>query len=216
MKISQNTRRLWRWGAFVVLGIVLVAGYVLDRLSYFDIGREQGIPESIAEEEGRKETGSDNGSESGEAEPSEDEASYPVVHVYDGDTFTVRMPDGSIETVRLLGIDAPETGKKYTKRECYGDESTAALVGLIGGKSVRLVPDPSQDDRDAYDRLLRYVTLPDGADAGLRMIEGGFVREYTFHERAYDRQGGYTEAEARASDSHTGSWDSCRNDMEKE
>jgi endonuclease YncB( thermonuclease family) len=205
MKISRNTRRLWRWGAFVVLGIVLVSWYVFDRLSCSDIGQEQGIPESIAGEEGGKEAGS----ESGEAESSEEEALYPVVHVYDGDTFTVRMPDGSIETVRLLGIDAPETGKKYTKRECYGDESTAALVGLIGGKSVRLVSDPSQDDRDAYDRLLRYVTLPDGTDAGLRMIEEGFVREYTFHGRVFERQANYLAAEGRAREAEKGLWDAC-------
>ncbi len=209
MKISRKRGQLWRWGAFVVLGIVSVSGYVLDRLSYSDIGREQGIPEPMAEEEGGEEAGSDNGSESGEAEPSEKETSYPVVHIYDGDTFTVRMPDGSTETVRLLGIDAPETGKKYTKRECYGDEATAALVGLIGGKSVRLVFDPSQDDRDAYDRFLLYATLPDGTDVGLRMIERGFVREYTFRGRVFERQADYRAAEGRAREAEKGLWSVC-------
>jgi micrococcal nuclease len=211
MKLSRKTRQLWRWGGFVVLvfGIGLVSGYVFDRLPYSDTEREKGIPESIAEEEGGEEAGSDTGSESGEAESPEAETSYPVVHIYDGDTFTARMPDGSIETVRLIGIDAPETGVKYTKRECYGDEATAALVGLIGGKSVRLVSDSSQDDRDAYDRLLRYVTLPDGTDVGLRMIEKGFAWEYTFRGREYRRQADYRSVESRAREMSVGLWGMC-------
>lgn len=211
MKLSRNTRQSWRWGAFVVLvlGIVLVSGYVFDRLPYSDTGWEQETPESIVEEE----EGEEVGSESGVAESPEAEVSYPVVHVYDGDTFSVRMSDGSIETVRLIGIDAPETGVKYAKRECYGDEATAALVGLIGGKSIRLVSDSSQDDRDAYDRLLRFALLPDGADVGLRMIEEGFAREYAFRGSKYASWSKYREAEYRARSSGAGLWGVCSDEQ---
>lgn len=190
MKFSRKRKKAWLF-ALLVLGIAGVSVYYSQHAPVSETPADLVLQEVKTEDE----------EEGGEL--------HAVLHVYDGDTFTVRMPDGSVESVRLLGIDAPETGAKYTKRECFGAEATEALVGMLGGTSVRLVPDPSQDDRDAYDRLLRYVTLPDGTDAGLRMIEEGFVREYTFRGRAYDRQSDYRAAETRAREMNVGLWSAC-------
>lgn len=76
-----------------------------------------------------------------------------VLSVTDGDTIRVQMPDGTSEPVRLIGIDAPETGQRLAA------ESKGFLEGLVLGKEVRLVVDVS--DRDIYDRLLRYVFVDD-------------------------------------------------------
>lgn len=74
--------------------------------------------------------------------------------VVDGDTVEVGNEAGSVETVRLIGINAPETG------ECYWDRATQELAGLapVGGELV-MIPDVS--DRDRFGRLLRYLWVGD-------------------------------------------------------
>ena len=74
-----------------------------------------------------------------------------VVQVVDGDTIEVRLPDGRLERVRLIGIDAPELG------EPGSSEATARLTELVEGEEIRLEADVS--DRDRFDRLLRYVMV---------------------------------------------------------
>lgn len=112
---------------------------------------------------------------------------YVVTHVVDGDTVDL----GNGETVRLVGIDAPEIG------ECGHDEATAALVALVEGRTITL--GESDEDRDKYGRLLRYVDIGE-VDAGLQIVKRGLAvarydsRDgYGFHPRepryiAADRQ----------------------------
>jgi endonuclease YncB( thermonuclease family) len=94
-----------------------------------------------------------------------------LVSITDGDTIDVRLADGTIDTVRLIGINTPERG------ECFADEATAALTSLLAGEIV-MTSDVS--DRDQYDRLLRYIWDLDGGFINEQMVEGGFAlaREY--------------------------------------
>lgn len=101
-----------------------------------------------------------------------DGRSFVVTHVVDGDT--VDLDNG--ETVRLVGIDTPERG------ECGYDEARAALVDLVDGQRITL--GASDEDRDRYDRLLRYVDVGK-VDAGLRLIKQGFAIA------RYDSRDGY-------------------------
>ena len=73
-------------------------------------------------------------------------------------------PVGSIaETVRIIGLDSPETNKPGTPVECFAREATAAAKRLLGpGDPILLQPDPTQATRDRYDRLLAHVFLADG------------------------------------------------------
>ena len=48
-----------------------------------------------------------------------------VTEVIDGDTLEVAR-DATIVTVRLIGINTPESG------ECWSDEATDALTDLVG------------------------------------------------------------------------------------
>ena len=96
---------------------------------------------------------------------------YPVVSVADGDTITVAIA-GVDERVRLIGIDAPEL---HNPVECFAQESADHARGVLEGTSVRLVADPSQDDRDRYGRLLRYVFLPDGANVNADLVASGYA-----------------------------------------
>ncbi len=75
-----------------------------------------------------------------------------LVRVIDGDTFTVSIA-GSISEVRLIGINAPESG------ECWSGPATEALTNLLGTGPLRLERDIS--DTDQYGRLLRYAWIGD-------------------------------------------------------
>lgn len=92
-----------------------------------------------------------------------------VVRVTDGDTFDVRLAgsaSGQTETVRVIGINAPESG------ECLADRAEAWLRDRIDGESVLLVRDESE--RDQYGRLLRYVELG-GVDVGVEIVRAGLA-----------------------------------------
>ncbi len=97
---------------------------------------------------------------------------YLVSRVIDGDT--VELGDG--RSVRLVGIDTPEVG------ECGSDQATANLERLILRQRVRLTI--SDEDKDRYGRLLRYVNLGP-QDAGLRLIKNGLAIA------RYDSRDGY-------------------------
>ena len=78
-----------------------------------------------------------------------------VTKITDGDTLHVRI-GGQDETVRLIGIDTPESVDPRSPVECFGTEAAAHLAELVPvGTDVRLVRDV--EARDRYDRLLAYV-----------------------------------------------------------
>ena len=87
---------------------------------------------------------------------------YVVVNVVDGDTLD--LDNG--ERVRLVGIDTPERG------ECGYDEATMVLASMVLNQAVTL--EPSDEDRDKYGRLLRYVVV-NGVDAGGQMLTQGYA-----------------------------------------
>lgn len=83
--------------------------------------------------------------------------------VVDGDTIRT-----SAGTVRIIGIDTPELG------QCGHDEASGTIGRLVRrGDTVVLELPPGQNDRDRYDRLLRYVSTTSGVDIGLAQLEAG-------------------------------------------
>ena len=100
------------------------------------------------------------------------EQTFTVTRIVDGDTIEL----GNGETVRLVGIDTPESGA------CGSLKATQNLSALIAGQRVRLTT--SDEDRDRYGRLLRYVNLG-SLDAGLRQIRDGYAIA------RYDSRDGY-------------------------
>jgi len=129
--------------------------------------------------------------------------SYPFIRVVDGDTITVGVA-GSVEYVRLIGIDAPEPNDPGGP-ECYATESTTHLTELMQTGTVRLYFDSSQGLRDKYSRLLAYAELPDGTDVGYAMVRNGYAREYLY-DTSYQRRDAYLEAEKNAVSEQQGLW----------
>ncbi|MBP9751494.1 MAG: thermonuclease family protein [Candidatus Moranbacteria bacterium] len=134
----------------------------------------------------------------------EDVSGYPIVKVTDGDTIRVLM-DGQGETLRLIGINTPETVDPRRPVECFGREASERAKEILSGSRVLLESDPTQGDRDKYGRLLRYVLLPDGTNFNRKMIEEGYAYEYTYGA-PYRYQAEFEEAERSAREARRGLW----------
>lgn len=129
---------------------------------------------------------------------------YSVTKVVDGDTIAISK-DGKTETVRLIGIDTPETVDTRVEVQCFGKESSDKLKALLSGKKVRLEMDEGEGARDKYKRLLAYIFREDGLFANKYMIEEGYAYEYTY-DTAYKYQKEFKEAEESAKNGEKGLW----------
>jgi len=98
---------------------------------------------------------------------------YQVVSVSDGDTITVLM-SGEEQTIRFIGVDTPETHHPQKPVQCFGQAASNFTTELIGDNNVRLEADPESDNRDIYNRLLRYVYLPDGTNVNAEIVAQGY------------------------------------------
>src|SRR4051812_40429389 len=98
-----------------------------------------------------------------------------VLRVIDGDTIVVDGGRGP-QTIRLLGIDTPETVDPDEPVGCYGPEASAFSKHLMTGRTVTLRYDRERVDR--YGRWLAYVYLaghPQGFVNAL-LVGRGFAR----------------------------------------
>jgi micrococcal nuclease len=118
-----------------------------------------------------------------------------VTRVIDGDTFETESGD----KVRLIGINAPEIS------DLFGQESKQYLLGLIENKIIELQTDNSTNDRDVYQRLLRYVIL-DGIDINKKMVSDGFA--FTYLKYHFSRENDYQQAQNQARETNKGIWGS--------
>lgn len=131
---------------------------------------------------------------------------YAVLRVVDGDTVEVAYHGG--RSVRVIGIDTPETVHPTEPVECGGPAASALAHRMLDGKDVQLVFDPSQGRTDAYGRTLAYIEAPGVGDFGLAMVRRGAATEYTYDE-PYRRQGRYVAAHDAAQAADRGLWGTC-------
>lgn len=130
-----------------------------------------------------------------------------VLRVVDGDTVRVRLL-GADESVRLIGIDTPETHGQGGLRECFGAEASNRLKALLPeGTDVRLVRDV--EARDRYKRLLAYVyRVDDGLFVNLTMAEEGYATTLTYPPNIAHADE-FVAAVASARRRNLGLWDEC-------
>lgn len=138
-----------------------------------------------------------------EQEKRDIEGRYRVLNVYDGDTFTINY-NGIETSVRIIGVNTPETVDPRKVVECFGEQASLYLKNKLSGKEVELERDYTQDNRDKYNRLLRYVYL-NGEDVGYNIIYNGYGYEYTYYV-PYEKQLEYKEAEKDAEQNGRGLW----------
>lgn len=142
--------------------------------------------------------------------------SASVVRVIDGDTIEVEFENGETDTVRLLGVDTPETRGEVSPDE-FGFENTVAArehlrdsgysahhyVEERDGGDVRIVTDPESDRRGSFDRLLAYVYV-DGTNLNAELLKRGYARHY---ESEFSLNDAFAAHEDTARDSNRGVWD---------
>lgn len=130
-----------------------------------------------------------------------------VERVVDGDTLIAKIGDSS-ETVRLIGIDTPESVAPTRPVQCFGKESTLYLDALLPpGSEITLVRDV--EARDAYDRMLGYIVRSrDGLFVNLELVAAGYAAAFDYppndHYAAV-----LARAEAEAVAAGRGLWGAC-------
>ena len=126
---------------------------------------------------------------------------FKVNRVTDGDTIKV-SGNGSKITVRLVGIDAPETSKKKNEPgQPYSKKSTKHLAGLVLNKSVAV----KSYGTDRYGRTLGVVFV-NGQNVNIEMVKVGFAEVYKGRPAKGLDMNPYWKAEAGAKKAGIGMW----------
>lgn len=158
------------------------------------------------------------------ATPDPEGLEVEVTDVVDGDTIDVRLPNGSEDTVRLLGVDTPEVhaendpaefpGVPETEagRSClreWGERASQHAKDELAGETVTLSFDANEPRRGYYGRLLAYVHV-DGDAFNYGLVTGGLARRYDDSSFQYRERYGHAEEAARAGG--VGLWGACANE----
>ena len=90
-----------------------------------------------------------------------------IIKTIDGDTINVLI-NGEEKTIRMLGINTPESNS-------YLYEEAKSYLSNFNGKNITLLRD--KEDKDQYQRLLRYVFYQDKM-VNLEIVEKGLGTSY--------------------------------------
>jgi micrococcal nuclease len=128
-----------------------------------------------------------------------------VIRVVDGDTVIARLADGTVEKVRLLGVDTPEVVDPGKPVQCFGPVASEFTKSQLTGRRVTLEFDA--EPRDKYGRMLAYVIV-NGRRFDDELLARGYARLLVIppngsHARAMLR------AELAARAAGRGLWGSC-------
>ena len=135
-----------------------------------------------------------------------------VVRVVDGDTVKVKIHRRHKRplrrTVRMIGIDTPEV---YGGKECGGPKASRSLKRMLRKRArVTLVRDRSQDNKDRYGRILRYVIRRKGrVDVNRRQVWRGWAKVYVYQHDPFNRVRSYRKAARKAKRHDRGVWKVC-------
>lgn len=120
-----------------------------------------------------------------------------VIGVSDGDTVTLLEAGKTTRKIRLLGIDAPESGQPF------GKVAKQALLDRVIQRRVKVLVQST----DRYDRAVGKLLL-DGADINLELVRLGLAWHYKHY--AGDQFPGdaalYARSEREARSARRGLW----------
>lgn len=103
---------------------------------------------------------------------------FPVIRIIDGDTFVINDGSPKGATIRLIGVDAPESRNSRNKVKTeFGAVAKKYLEKMIAGRRVRLEYDV--DRTDQYKRTLAYVYLEDGTFVNAELVKNGYANVMT-------------------------------------
>lgn len=129
-----------------------------------------------------------------------------ITSVVDGDTVRVQLDAGPIVTVRLTGIDTPETKHPSKPVQCFGVEASAKTAELLPiGSAVGLERDVQ--DQDRYGRTLAYVWR-DGVMVNEQLVAEGYALTLTIPPNVKYAET-FAAAAQTARDGGLGLWSAC-------
>jgi len=134
-----------------------------------------------------------------------------VIRAVDGDTIVVERDGlGSRITVRLLGVDTPETHDPRKPVQCYGPEAANFTRTWATGR-VLVRPEPQTNDvLDRYGRTVAYVYVyRHRRDLGESLLRRGFAHVYVFRGRNFLKLARYRMVEFEAKVRKVGLWGNC-------
>lgn len=132
---------------------------------------------------------------------------YRITQFDDGDTIVVDM-NGTEEEIRFIGVDTPETKDPRKAVQCFGKAASAFTKQLIGQQPVRLESDQLNTNRDRYNRLLRYVYLPDNTLVNAVLIREGYGFAYTGFP--FSKMEEFKQLQNKAREHNRGLWAACQ------
>lgn len=133
-------------------------------------------------------------------------ADVSVTKVTDGDTIHVTLC-GADTTVRIIGVNTPETKKPRTPVQCFGPQASAYAHQRLDGQTVHLVGDRKAGVRDKYGRTLAFVEVG-GDDYGAAAVRAGLAEANDYGHRE-SRTDEYVMYEAQAKRDRVGAWVAC-------
>ena len=143
-----------------------------------------------------------------------------VTRVIDGDTVEIEFADGETDTVRLIGVDTPETSLDDVSPDEYENipETQAARDHLynwgqqaeqfanqeLDGQQVRVVTDGEGDRRGSFGRLLAYIYYDEGTNFNHALLDQGYARVY---DSSFSLREEFDSTEEQARSNSVGLWD---------
>ena len=122
-----------------------------------------------------------------------------VVSVADGDTLTVFTQGGSLQKIRLYGVDCPESAQP----------GGTAAASFTSAQALFQEISYTRVDTDQYGRAVALVTLADGRLLNQELVAGGHAwvyRSYCKRPECFSWQG----LEAKAREEKKGLWGQAR------
>ncbi|MBS3777759.1 MAG: lamin tail domain-containing protein [Candidatus Thermoplasmatota archaeon] len=144
-----------------------------------------------------------------------EEITVTIIKVIDGDTVLASFPNSSVVSIRLLGVDCPETSiqnnypneyENITNLSCltsYGIQAKQVVESLINNSQVTIRYDKQAGKKDQYGRDLCYVTFQ-STDLNARLLKEGLARVYTLE--SFTKKSPYLSFENNAKTQLKGLW----------
>jgi micrococcal nuclease len=131
-----------------------------------------------------------------------------VVSVSDGDTIKVEFANGTQESIRLIGVDTPETHHPTKPVGCFGVEAENFTRKNLENRDISLEYDVERKDK--YDRTLAYVYLGDVRFNDV-LLQQGYAKVLSIEPNTrYANM--YSKYEVDARNKQLGLWGYCSND----
>jgi micrococcal nuclease len=141
-----------------------------------------------------------------------------ITRVIDGDTVEARFPNGETDTLRLLGVDTPETSYQSVSPDEFegipettegrdhlynwGENAAEFANQTLENQEVKIEVDEQADRRGSFGRLLVYI-YADGQNFNKQLLTDGYARLY---ESDFSERSAFESIESQAQNDEIGLW----------